>query len=502
MITYILNTLLVTAILFGYYWLLLRNRFFHDFNRFYLLSIPFLSLSLPALRLNLPASWDDRLNQPIRILGIAQGRMEEVFTVYANQPGAIHFSWLLIAKCLFCLVSVTLLVRLILNLRQVLNLRRGVPSVTLQEARIYFVSEKGTPFSFFRSIFWDRQQDMESETGVQMLRHEIFHVRHRHSTDLLIMEILNLVYWFNPFLHLIRRELRVIHEYGADEYASSGNDRLAYACLLLQKASGKHSPVTHPFFKNLIKRRIAMMTKSTNPGKSLFTRMMIIPLLILTIGLFSFRKNHLLSHDKTIRVVVDAGHGGSFSGSRAGDVLEKNINLDIAKKIHELAPEYHVEVVLSRDKDVSPGSNDLRESLDWLATLPEKEKADLFISIHANYTQEANAYTGFEIYIPGVASATHEKSALFGTLMTDAIRPDYTVAGELKQRDQSIRILEKATVPSLLIECGNMNNPADLRYLTDKQSQEKIARDILKGIQQFEKEKNSQVISGNAENRN
>jgi N-acetylmuramoyl-L-alanine amidase len=47
-----------------------------------------------------------------------------------------------------------------------------------------------------------------------------------------------------------------------------------------------------------------------------------------------------------------------------------------------------------------------------------------------------------------------------------------------------------------------MNNPADLRYLTDKQSQEKIARDILKGIQQFEKEKNSQVISGNAENRN
>jgi len=76
------------------------------------------------------------------------------------------------------------------------------------------------------------------------------------------------------------------------------------------------------------------------------------------------------------------------------------------------------------------------------------------------------------------------------------------VAGELKQRDQSIRILEKATVPSLLIECGNMNNPADLRYLTDKQSQEKIARDILKGIQQFEKEKNSQVISGNAENRN
>jgi len=144
----------------------------------------------------------------------------------------------------------------------------------------------------------------------------------------------------------------------------------------------------------------------------------------------------------------------------------------------------------------------VRESLDWLATLPEKEKADLFISIHANYTQEANAYTGFEIYIPGVASATHEKSALFGTLMTDAIRPDYTVAGELKQRDQSIRILEKATVPSLLIECGNMNNPADLRYLTDKQSQEKIARDILKGIQQFEKEKNSQVISGNAENRN
>ncbi len=199
----------MSGLLFGYYWLFLRNRFFHGFNRFYLLSIPILSFILPALHLSLPSFWNHPSSgSPILLLGVGQGSLEEAVTIYARQQNGKGVSLEFIAIYFSLSISVFLFYGLLNRSVFFSNLRKEKPFLNLPEATIYFVSEKGTPFSFFKSIFWGKELELESEAGRQILQHEIYHVKNNHSLDILSLEILYIVYWFNPFLFLIQQGIK------------------------------------------------------------------------------------------------------------------------------------------------------------------------------------------------------------------------------------------------------------------------------------------------------
>lgn len=82
-----------------------------------------------------------------------------------------------------------------------------------------------------------------------------------------------------------------------------------------------------------------------------------------------------------------------------------------------------------------------------------------------------------------------------GSIISQFIKPDYTIATELKHRNESILVLDNATVPAVLIECGYMNNKSDLKYLVDDKNQEKIARDILEGIRKYANQMNISIVT-------
>jgi N-acetylmuramoyl-L-alanine amidase len=494
---YIIQTIFVSGLLFGYYRLFLHNRPFHGFNRFFLLAIPVFSFLLPALHFEMPSAWSHPVSgSPIHLLEAGQGKWEEAVTVYGTRTHNSLPSGQLLLWIVLVAVSVILFIRLWQSLRYLVRLRRSSPYTLLAEATIYFVSEKGTPFSFFKSIFWGKDKDIDDQAGKQVLRHELFHVTHYHSLDSIFLEMLSIVFWFNPFLFFIRRELRAVHEYAADAYAAQATDSYCYARLLLFNAAGTAVPFAHPFFSNQIKRRIMMITGSQKNNKNWMGRLMIGPLMAGLIALFSFKMPHPFEKHsgRTIRVVIDAGHGGDYSGASWRGVMEKNINLEIAKKIQSLANQYQVSVLMTRQTDVSPGSPELRESLEYIAAMPKTNQADLFVSIHTNMVDNTGkgafqtAKTGFEIYIPRNSSEVYENSLKLGSVLTEVIKSDYPIESTLKQippNGGNILILKKASVPAVLIECGYMDNEKDLAYLTDEKNQEKIARDILEGIRKY-----------------
>lgn len=332
--------------------------------------------------------------------------------------------------------------------------------------------------------------DLTSTGSQQILRHELFHVQQQHSLDLLFMECSSILMWFNPFMHIIRHELKAIHEYAADAYAMADTDGYDYAKLLLLNISGTSVSLAHPFFKNQIKRRITMITKNNKNKKAPLGRLMILPLIVMLICIFSFKLQQTLpfGSSRTIRVVIDPGHGGVFNGTTYNGIYEKNINLSIAKKIQALAKDYHVDVIMTRENDEDIAGNNLDASLNYRAGLAEAKNADLFISIHVNGTgQKApqDKYSGFEIYVPDNSNKFHAGSVQLASSITNFIRPDYTIAPELKERDGNIRILAQAGVPAILIECGYIDNTSDLAWLQDENNQKKIARDILEGIQKY-----------------
>ncbi len=494
---YLLKTVIISGLLFAYFWIFLRNRFFHSFNRLFLICIPLFSFLLPCLHFSLPEFWNRSAGgSPIHLLGVAQGGLEEAVTIYAKRNPGHSLSWAWVALLITLLISMMLFIPFLKTIRYLRKLRINKTFLQLPEATVYFVSEKGTPFSFFKSIFWGEEMDMNSMEGRQILRHELFHVRNNHSLDIIGMEIISMLCWFNPFFHLIGRELKLIHEYAADASAVTETNEYEYAGLLLTKISGRPFPLTNPFFKNQIKRRITMITQSNKNKKALLGRFMILPVLALLICLFSFKMKTILPFHatKNIKVVVDAGHGGTFPGAQINGVNEKDINLSISKKIQSLAGEYNVDVIMSRETDITPGSNELRESLEYLAALPKNKNADLFISIHTNMTEDGvkgknqTSSSGFQIYIPRITSNVYEGSVKLGSILTETIKSDFIIEPELKQArgdGSNILILKKATVPAVLIECGYMDNPGDMKYLQDEKNQEKIARDILEGIKKY-----------------
>lgn len=491
---YLLKTVLISGSLLTYYWLFQRNKSFHRYNRWFLLGIPAISLLFPALRLSLPRFWaENGKGSPIHLLGVANGNLEEAVTVYARQGFWRSFPWEPVFLAIGLFVSLFFLYRFLRSLWQLHLLRRHHPFREMGGTRIYFVNQEGTPFSFFKNIFWNEAMDLNSAQGQQILRHELYHVEHQHSLDMLLIEIIRILCWFNPFIHLIRREIQTIHEFAADEFASFETDKLEYAeMLLIHSFRPKNISITHPFFQNQIKRRVAMITRNKKIKSGLLGRMMILPLVALLLGLFAFKlQNHSILpfvKTKTIRVVVDAGHGGIYPGVNANGILEKDINLQIAKKIQQLARDYQIEVIMTREADEIPGQfNNLKGDLLYRAGVPAKENADLFVSIHLNANEKNGRQpnSGFEIYVPKNASSVYPGSVKLGSSISGFIHKDYAIAPELKQSEAGVLVLDKATVPAITIECGFIDNKTDLDFITNEKNQEEIARDILEGIRKY-----------------
>ena len=119
------------------------------------------------------------------------------------------------------------------------------------------------------------------------MQHEIYHIRQRHSIDILYLEFLTAILWINPFFYQVKKEIKAIHEFSADEFAMRESDETLYAELLLQCVFQTNQQLVNPFFYNQIKRRIAMITKSSTTKHQYLRKAMVLPVAFLTISIIA-----------------------------------------------------------------------------------------------------------------------------------------------------------------------------------------------------------------------
>ena len=133
--------------------------------------------------------------------------------------------------------------------------------ITLSKDIKLIISEAiKSPVSWTRYIFMNSHDYQENSREV--LTHEMAHIRHRHSIDLIFMDLVCCLQWFNPAVWLFKRELRAVHEYQADhEVIASGYDAKQYQTLLIKKAAGrKWSSVASSLKHSNLKKRLTMMS--------------------------------------------------------------------------------------------------------------------------------------------------------------------------------------------------------------------------------------------------
>lgn len=177
-------------------------------------------------------------------------------------------------------------------------------------------------------------------------------------------------------------------------------------------------------------------------------------------------------------IVIDSGHGGKDGGSVVDDVLEKNINLQIALKLKEKLIKSGANVIMTRDGDFdlsSPNANRRKKSdFDNRVSLINNAGADLYISIHLNYLSDSR-YSGAQVFYT-------KGNEYLAEIMQESLASYLKTKMPAKKLSDTIYMYKKLKVPGILIECGFLSNENERNLLISEKYQEQIALAIIKGI--------------------
>jgi TonB-dependent SusC/RagA subfamily outer membrane receptor len=296
---YFLQTIICSGILYGYYYTALRNKKFHLYNRYYLLFAAAVSIIIPLL--NIPVYFAAKPDQSfafVQVLTVFSPDNTQPVITTEGSTIAINsfFNWENILKILYSVVVLVIFIRFLMAIFHINKLVKKYVAERIDH--IYFINteEPGTPFSFFKWLFWNKKIELNSEKGEKIFRHELFHIRQKHSLDIIFFEMLTAVFWINPFFHFFKKEIKAIHEFLADEFAIIENEEWNYAELLLMQVLKSPNHLLNPFFHNQIKRRIAMITSSKKPGYQYLRKIMVLPVAAIIIALFAFKYKEIKSN--------------------------------------------------------------------------------------------------------------------------------------------------------------------------------------------------------------
>lgn len=247
------KVILCSGVTFLYYRLSLKDRTFHHYNRFYLLAAMLLSLLLPLIKVE-----DFTIEVSSDVYKLID-QVQHFNTIKNSDYDDIYFSIILSA---LGLVSFYFLGRFAYGILRIRELKSSFPKETFDGINFYRTNLSEAPFSYFKNLFWKNSIMLNSDIGKQILKHEMVHIEQKHSFDKIFMEIITSVFWFNPFFHIIKKEISLIHEYLADKKAVRQSDTQAFAQMLLASHfSGNPLPATSPFLSSNLKKRLKMLQK-------------------------------------------------------------------------------------------------------------------------------------------------------------------------------------------------------------------------------------------------
>ena len=295
MISYITE---VTLCLLGFYLLYalwLSKETFFKANRWYLIGTLLTSLIIPLIEMpDFASTMSNGFTviyiEPITItVQTLESSLEEIVITPEAEGFDFRKSFLLI----YYSVVMLLLSRFFFGLFQILRLKKQGIVINKGEYFLVKTNRSHLPFSFFNYLFWSSHSRFSKDDEEKILRHELTHIRDKHSYDVVLMELLSIFLWFSPLIFLYKKALKNIHEYLADAAVLQNTQARQYGQLLLrQSQSGMRIAQANNFIHSQLKKRIIMMTKNKSRQRSMIKYAALIPI-ALTLFLILSRKDVL-----------------------------------------------------------------------------------------------------------------------------------------------------------------------------------------------------------------
>ncbi len=288
---YLLQVSVCTAIYYLLYHFFFQDKSNHRFNRFYLLGALSLSLVVPLLQIPVFPEYLERA-----VLIPAEGSVSR-----QAKEGLSFLTW---KNLLLLMYSLGVFVHLVIMLRRLSSLASIIQSSEKAYVngitRVY--TDSGLPLSSFLS-YLIIPKEREAAISAYELNHEESHIRQKHTWDLLFVELLKVLFWFNPLMLFYKKRLVEIHEYLADQSTATQLGQSAYEAFLIQQVSkAQQAHLIHNFY-SLFKKRINMMNSDVKTKS--WQYFLLLPILLGSLSLFSFKSypvyqsdnSSLMSHD-------------------------------------------------------------------------------------------------------------------------------------------------------------------------------------------------------------
>ena len=283
------------AVFYMFYRLLLSKETFHRFNRIVLLGTAVLSFVLPLCVITLKEV----------VVVPAMTASSETFTGEEAGTSAMVSEvsepiWPVILCSLFALGALAVLVHVVFSIIGIRRMIRSGSRQALESGETLIITETDTaPFSWMKYIVISRE-DYESGYS-QILTHEKAHIALRHSWDILFVDMITALQWFNPAIWMLKADLRALHEFEADDAVlRSGANIKEYQYLLIRKAVSKSGySVANSFNHSTLKARITMMLNKKSSRMSAWKALYVIPLVGISLAATAETKVDYQYEDQT-----------------------------------------------------------------------------------------------------------------------------------------------------------------------------------------------------------
>ncbi len=306
MLAYAIKSAIFLSMMYIPYMLMLRKESFFHFNRILLVCIMLLSLILPLCDFHALSIENNPIQHGMIVIGTPTAVVES-----ANNVTTIEeINWFAVAFYVYIIgMAVTFIWKMVQLAVLYGTIRNGVLWKDEQYGTtIYCHAQDIAPFSWLNTIVIS--EDDYNNNATEILRHEMGHIEHNHSYDIILVNIVQTIQWWNPLAWIIASSLRDVHEYEADDAVlTSGVNIRQYQTLLIRKAiANTNYAFANSFNHSLLKKRITMMDRAKSNPWMRTKALLLIPVSALALSAFATPDLNVLAekvmetNEKIIRI--------------------------------------------------------------------------------------------------------------------------------------------------------------------------------------------------------
>jgi len=271
---YLLKSNICLLLLYILYLGVIRSGTNHQLNRFSALLCLVFSFGFLLIPLDFttPFEWSPSVHSVVQMSSDLQGELSEAAFSHSTN----------IYLIIYVIGLVVFAFRTFSGFYSLIRFYANSSRYNDQGFKIISVNEKISPFTFFNLLFLGTQKLKDHEVKTLII-HEKCHKDYYHSIDVLVLELLTIIFWFNPIIWLFQKEIRIQHEYQADGHVlKSGIESVDYQHLLFRTITGVYPQIGNAFNKTSLSKRFNMMkNRKKTPKMDYFKAAFILPIMML-----------------------------------------------------------------------------------------------------------------------------------------------------------------------------------------------------------------------------